>query len=245
MSIYFALCFTLLRNRRYESEISAHAILMYLGEMALLITSALVMTGLANGVTRRLHLNDFVASFLIFVIVILNVRGGVKVGGRYSLALGGLLSVLVSIYMMIARRERSGDIFFAVLSMLGNAGIVFLYTLHFFGASYLDPRALSALLSILAGLWCALAARRTFASCLFAAITGGFLGTTIHLIFFRNSGNIGGSYSFSTMWLTAIFGLTIQYLLSLLVRSVKIPRTDIYFEAGELMDENDEEDKDH
>ena len=218
---------------------------MYLGEMALLITSALIMTGLASGVTRRLHLNDFVASFLIFVIVILNIRGGVRLGNHYSLALGGVLSVFVSIYMMIARRERTGDIILAVISMLGNAGIVFLYTLHFYGATYLDPRALSALLSVLAGLWCALAARRTFAACLFAAITGGFLGTMFYLVFFRNSGNIGGSYSFSTMWLTAIFGLTIQYLLSLLVRSAKNSRTDVYFEAGELMDEENEEEKNH
>ena len=38
-------------------------------------TAALVMTGLAKGITARLRLNDFAASFLIFVIVLLNVRG--------------------------------------------------------------------------------------------------------------------------------------------------------------------------
>ena len=211
---------------------------MYLGELTLLATAALVMTGLAKGITARLRLNDFAASFLIFVIVLLNVRGGVRLNERYSLALGGVLSVLVSIYMLIKRSERSSDVLLAFLSMLGNAGIVFAYSLHFLEATSLDPKALSALLSLLAGLWCAFAARRTFASCLFAAVTGGFVGATFYLIFFRMSGNIGGSYSFSTMWLTAVFGLTIQYLLSIMMRATKIPRADVYFEAAELMDED-------
>ena len=152
--------------------------------MALLIASALVMTGLARGVTSGLRLNDFVAAFLIFAIVLLNVRGGIKLTEDYSLGLGGVLSVLVSIYILIARKERASDILFALISMLGNAAIVFGYSLHFLSATSLDPRALSVLLSVLAGLWCAFAARRTFAACLFAAITGGFIGTSVYLIFF-------------------------------------------------------------
>ena len=216
---------------------------MYVGEMALLIASALVMTGLARGVTSGLRLNDFVTAFLIFVIVLLNVRGGIKLTEEYSLGLGGVLSVLVSIYILIARKERASDILFALISMLGNAAIVFVYSLHFLSATSLDPRALSVLLSVLAGLWCAFAARRTFAACLFAAITGGFIGTSVYLIFFQNSGYLGGSCSFSTMWLTAIFGLTIQYLLSWMMRAIKSPRADTFFEAGELMEKEDQNKK--
>ena len=216
---------------------------MYLGEFTLLITAALVMTGLAKGITARLCINDFAASFLIFVIVLLNVRGGVKLNERYSLALGGVLSVLVSIYMLVRRSERPTDIVLAIVSMLGNAGIVFAYSLHFLETTNIDPKALSALLSLLAGLWCAFAARRTFAACLFAAVSGGFLGATLYLIFFRMSGNIGGSYSFSTMWLTAIFGLTIQYLITVMMRATKSSRADVYFEAAELIDEDDKNKK--
>lgn len=215
---------------------------MYLGELALLISSTLILTGAARGITGRLRLNDFAASFIIFVIVLLNVRGAIALSGKYTLSLGGILSVIVSIYMMIARSERGSDILFAFLSMLGNAGIVFAYSLHFLTSTGIDPRALSALLSLLSGLWCAFAAKRTFASCLFSAITGGFLGTGAYLLFFAKSGNIGGSYSFSTMWLSAIFGLTIQYLLSIMMRATKSPRADSYFEAGELM-ESEESDK--
>ncbi len=214
---------------------------MYLGEMALLIASALILTGAARGITGRLRLNDFAAAFIIFVIVLLNVRGSITLSGTYSLALGGVLSVIVSIYMMIARSEKASDIIYAVLSMIGNAGIVFAYSLHFLNSTSIDPRLLSTLLSLLSGLWCAFAARRTFASCLFAAITGGFLGVGAYILFFAKSGNIGGSYSFATMWLSAIFGLTIQYLLSIMMRATKSPRADHYFEAGELMESEDKE----
>ena len=212
---------------------------MYLGEMALLVVSALVMTGLVKGVTSRLRLNDFAASFLIFVIVLLNVRGSVKLGRGFSLSLGGVLSVIASVYMIAKRSETAEDIVFALLSMLGNAGIVFAYSMHFLESTAIDPRALSALLSVLAGLWCAFAARRTFASCLFSAVTGGFIGTTIYLIFVRMRGNIGGYYAFSTMWLTAIFGLTIQYLTTVMMRAIKSPRAQSYFEAAELMEDDD------
>lgn len=216
---------------------------MYLGEMALLVVSALIMIGLARGIMQRLKLNDFAACFLIFVIVLLNVRGGIKLTETHSLALGGVLSVIVSIYMLIARSEKASDILFALISMIGDAGIVFLYTLHFSEVIVIDARLLSVLLSILAGLWCAFAARRTFASCLFSAVTGGFLGTTTYYLVFRTSGYFGGSYAFSTMWLSAIFGLTIQYLLSLMMREIKSPRADSYFEAGELMEQEDKEKK--
>ena len=216
---------------------------MYLGELTLLVTAALVMTGLAKGVTARLRINDFAASFLIFVIVLLNVRGGVKLNENYSLALGGVLSVIVSVYILIRRSEGPTDVALALVSMLGNAGIVFAYSLHFLEATNIDPKALSALLSLPAGLWCAFAARRTFAACLFAAVSGGFLGLTLYLIFFRMGGNIGGSYSFSVMWLTAVFGLTIQYLIALMMRATKSPKADVYFEAAELMDEDDKNKK--
>ena len=212
---------------------------MYLGELSLLVVAAIVMTGLAKGVTARLRLNDFAASFLIFVIVLLNVRGGVKLGA-FSLSFGGVLSVVASIYMLLRRSEEAKDVLFAVIAMLCNAGIVFAYSLHFLQSVPLDPKLLSAALSLLAGVWCAFSAKRTFAACLFAAVTGGFIGTTVYLIFFRMSGNIGGSYSFSTMWLTAVFGLTIQYLTTLMMRAVKSPRANAYFEAGELMEEKKE-----
>ena len=217
-----------------------HASLMFLGEMALLAASALVLIGLTRGITQRLGVNDFAASFIIFVIVLLNVRGGVSLTQGFTLSLGGVLSVIISLYMAIARSEKTSDFIFATMSMIGNAGIVFAYTLHFFNEATIAPMALSALLSVLSGLWCAFAARRTFASCLYAAVTGGFLGTTVYLVFFQKSGNIGGSYAFSTMWLSAIFGLTIQYLLSIMMRATKNPRADSYFEAGELMEGEDD-----
>ena len=71
-------------SSRMKTCISAHYKGMYLGEMALLVASALVMTGLAKGITARLKLNDFAATFLIFVIVLLNVRGEIKMTENYG-----------------------------------------------------------------------------------------------------------------------------------------------------------------
>lgn len=216
---------------------------MILGEMALLITSVFVMTGLAKKVTRRLGVNDFIATFFIFLIVVLNVRGGIRMTRNYTLSLGGVLSVVVSLYMMLKRSERGTDILFALLSAIACAGIAFAYTLHFSETVKLNEKTLALLLSVLVGLWSAFAARRTFAACFFSALTGSFLGITTYLIFFRNSGNIGGSYTFAVMWLGAIFGLILQYLLTYTMRAVGSPRADSYFEAGEMRDEREEKKK--
>lgn len=213
---------------------------MYIGEMSLLITAVLVMTGLVKGITEKLHINDYIATFTIFLIVLLNVRGGIKLTRDFSLAIGGVLSLLVGFYVLIRRSEKASDILFALLSMAGAAGIAFVYTLHFSSTVRLDPRLLAVLLALLIGLWSAFAARRTFASCLFSATVGSFIGVTIWQIFFRKSGNIGGSYSFAVMWLGAIFGLGLQYLLTKMMRAIKSPRADVYFEAGELKEESDE-----
>ena len=121
--------------------------------------------------------------------------------------------------------------------MLGCAGIAFAYTMHFWGTVGLDPKILAPLLSLLLALWCAFSARRTFASCLFSSLTGGFLGITLYLVFLEKHGNIGGGYTFCVMWLSAIFGLTIQYLLTVMMRAVNSPRANSYFEAGEMTEE--------
>ena len=209
---------------------------MYIGEMVLLVVSAILLVGLAKGITARLHLNDYAAVFLIFVIVLLNVRGGIQ-AGKFRLGLGGFLSVILSIILLIRRSEKASDVGFALLSMLGCAGIAFAYTMHFLGNVGLDPRLVAPLLSLLLALWCAFSARRTFASCLFSALTGGFLGIFCYLFFLEKRGNIGGDYCFCVMWLSAIFGLTIQYLLTVMMRAVKSPRANTYFEAGEMTEE--------
>ena len=213
---------------------------MYLGEMALLIVSVLVMTGLVKGITSRLRLNDFTASFMIFVIVLLNLRGGISLRKDLSLSLGGVLSLVVAFYVLIAKHENRQEVLLSIGAAIIAAAIAFVYTLHFSENERLDPRLLAALLSLLLGLWCAIAAKRTFSSCLFSSVTGGFIGVTIYLLFFRKSGNIGGSYSFAVMWLSAIFGLGLQYLLSIMLRAINSPRADSYFEAAEMEEENRE-----
>ena len=211
---------------------------MLLGESALLAASVLVMLGMVKKITARLGMNDYVTSFFIFLIVLLNVRGGVRLTNSFSLSLGGTLSVIVACYILIRRSEKGSDFLFALLSAIGCAGIVFAYTLHFSTVLCLDPRILATLLALLVGLWCAFSARRTFAACLFSSIIGAFLGVTIYQVFFRKSGNIGGSYAFAVMWLGAIFGIVIQYLLTVMLRSIKSPRANSYFEAGEMSDES-------
>ena len=135
---------------------------MILGEMTLLVVAVLVLSGASKGITARLRMNDYVTAFYIFVIVILNVRGGVKLTRDYSLALGSVFSLFVAIYTLIRRSEKASDVFFALLSAVGCAGIAFAYTLHFSSVFPLDKRLLATLLSLLLGLWCAFSARRTF-----------------------------------------------------------------------------------
>ena len=204
-----------------------------------MIVAVLVMTGLAKGITSRLHFNDAVASVAIFLIVLLNVRGGIPLGKSFSLSLGGVLSVALCLYAFLRRSERPYDLFLGFLSMLGTAGITFLYTLHFLSAIKLDPRLLACLLSFLVGLWSAFAAKRTFASCLFSSVAGSFLGVTLYLVFIRKGGNIGGNYTFTVMWLGATIGLLLQYLFAVMMRVMKSPRSDSYFEAGEMQDEEE------
>ena len=217
---------------------------MIMGEMTLLVVAVLVLSGASKGITARLRMNDYVTAFCIFVIVLLNVRGGVKLTSDYSLALGGVFSIVVAIYTLIRRSEKVSDVFFALLSAVGCAGIAFAYTLHFSSVFPLDKRLLATLLSLLLGLWCAFSARRTFSSCLFSALIGGFVGVTTYQIIFLKGGKIGGNYTFAVMWLSAIFGLLIQYLLTVLLRAVKSPRADSYFEAGALAEEDTDQKKD-
>jgi len=216
---------------------------MYIGEMTLLVVAVLVMTGLARGITARLFMNDFAATFMIFLIVLLNVRGGITLTKSFTLSVGGALSVVVCTYAMIRRSEKGSDLLSAILAMAVDAGIVFIYSAHFLPMSAIDPRVLATLLSLIVGLWSAVAARRTFASCLFSSVTGSFLGATLYLLFLRKSGNIGGNYTFTVMWLGAIFGLLLQYLLSLVTRGTRSPRANTSFEAGEMAEEEDEEER--
>ena len=39
---------------------------------------------------------------------------------------------------------------------------------------------------------------------------------------------------FAVMWLSAIFGLTLAYLLGIMTRATKTIRADVYYEASEL-----------
>ena len=209
--------------------------------MALLMASVLVMTGLVKGITARLGFNDFSAAFVIFLMVLLNVRGGVKLTKSFTLSLGGILSVAASTFALFKRSESGKDILLALFSLTGTIALTFAYSLHFLESIPTDPHALAPLLAIPTGLWCALSGKRTFATCLFSAVTGGFIGVGLYQIFFRKSGNIGGSYAFTVMWFSAFFGLALQYLLTVMMRAVKSPRADSYFEAGEMKEEEEKE----
>ncbi len=215
---------------------------MLLGEMSLLVAAVLVMTGLVKKITARLYVNDFIATFFIFLIVLLNVRGGIELGGGFRLYLGGALSILISIYAFIRRTEKPSDALAGIFGCLSEAGITFLYTLVFSSAWAMDMRLLAFLLSVLSGVWCALVSKRTFASCLFSAVTGAFIGSTAYLIFVKKSGDIGGNYSFAVMWMSALIGLIVQHLLALTMRAVKSPRADTFFEAGEFVEKQEKSD---
>ena len=216
---------------------------MLLGEMCLLVAAVLVMTGLAKKITARLYVNDFIATFFIFLIVLLNVRGGIKLGENFSLYLGGALSVLLSIYAFFRRTERTSDVLFGIFGCLSEAAIAFLYSYVFLKTQLADIRLVALLLSILSGVWCALVSKRTFASCLFSAVTGGFIGITSYQIFVQKSGEIGGNYGFAVMWMSALLGLLIQHLLALTMRAVNSPQADTFFEAGELKEKAEKSDK--
>ena len=214
---------------------------MLLGEMCLLVAAVLVMTGLAKKITAKLYINDFIATFSIFLIVLLNVRGGIGIGRGFFLYLGGLLSVLLSVYAFIRRTEKTSDALFGIFGCLTEAGIAFLYTYVF--SPLWNEEILALLLSLLSGVWCALVSKRTFASCLFSANVGSFLGVTLYLIFVQKGGEIGGTYSFAVMWMSAIFGLMIQHLLALTMRAENSPRAQTFFEAGEMMEKEEKSDK--
>ncbi len=212
---------------------------MLIGEMCLLVAAVLVMTGLVKGITARLYVNDFFASFIIFVIVLLNVRGGIRLTGSFSLYLGGVLSVLVSLYAFIRRSEKASDYALGLIGAAFSAAIAFVYTMVFTAVKNLDMRLVALILSLLSGVFCALFSKRTFASCLFTSVTGNFLGITLYQIIIQKSGEIGGDYSFSVMWMSAIFALFLQYLLAYAMRAVNSPRANTFFEAGEMKEEEE------
>jgi len=214
---------------------------MIIGEMCLLIAATVILIGLAKGITARLYVNDHVAVFMIFVIVLLNVRGGIELGGNFRLFLGGALSVVLSVLFLAKRAETPFDAVYAMVAMLVNVGITLLYSLHFTDVVRLDMRLLAVLLSLLVGVWSAVAPKRTFASCLFTAVTGSFIGITLWQILFRKGGDIGGSYAFAVMWLGALIGVLVQYLFSFVLRMTRHPRANSLFEAGELKEKEAEE----
>ena len=212
---------------------------MLIGEMCLLIASVLILIGLAKGITSRLYVNDYIAVFAIFVIVLLNVRGGIELTAGYRLFLGGALSVILAVYCMIKRAETAGDVIRALFSALVTAAVAFTYFLQFSAEN--APIGYIVLLATLPiGLWSAISARRTFASCLFSALVGGFIGITLYQVLIRKGGDIGGDYAFAVMWLGTLLGLVVQYLLTYLLRVTKNSRASSYFEAGEMQDISDD-----
>ena len=225
----------------YPSDIGRKA--MLIGEMCLLIAAVFVMIGLARGITARLYVNDYVASFVIFLIVLLNIRGGIPVGKGYSLSLGGILSVPIVLYCLLKRAEKASDIFAAVLSALVTAGLAFLYFYHLREETAFGTGKIILFAALPIGVWCALTARRTFASCLFSAVVGGFLGITLYQTLILRSGNIGGGYAFSVMWTGALVGLILQYLFTFLLKATGNPRASTYFEAGEMQETSEEKEK--
>ena len=216
---------------------------MLIGEMCLLIAAVFVMIGLAKGITARLYVNDFVASFVLFLIVLLNIRGGISVGKGYTLSLGGILSVPIALYCLLKRAEKASDILTAALSALVTAGLAFLYFYHFREETSFGTPQIILFASLPIGVWCAVTARRTFASCLFSAVVGGFLGITLYQILVIRGGDIGGGYAFSVMWTGALVGLILQYLFTFLLRATGNPRASTYFEAGEMKETSEENEK--
>jgi len=212
---------------------------MLIGEMCLLIASVLILIGSAKGITARLYVNDYIAVFSIFVIVLSNVRGGIAITENYRLFIGGVLSVLLAAYCLIKRSDTSGDILIALFSALVTAGIVFVYFLQF-SAEKTDIKLIILLSTLPVAVWSALSARRTFASCLFSALVGSFVGITLYQISILQRGDIGGGYSFAVMWVATLLGLVLQYLFTFLLRATKDPRANSYFEAGEMVENSDE-----
>jgi len=217
---------------------------MIIGETCLLIASVFVMIGLAKGITSRLYVNDYIAAFVIFLIVFLNIRGGIKLTDRYELFLGGILSVILVIWFLIKRSETVGQFFRAIISSLISAVIVFTYFLHFHAEKAFDENLVVLFASLPLGIWCAVSANRTFASCLFSAIFGSFLGSMFFLLFIQKGGSIGGENSFAVMWLGALTGLIVQYLGTYLLRATNHPRANSYFEAGKMQESSEEKKED-
>jgi len=212
---------------------------MLIGEMCLLIASVLILIGLAKGITARLYVNDYIAVVTIFIIVLLNVRGGISLSASYRLYLGGILSVLLALYCIIKRSETAGDVTRALFSAIVTAALAFMYFLQF-SAEIIAAKYIVLLASVPIGVWSAISAKRTFASCLFSALVGGFLGITLYQTLIEKSGDIGGGSAFAVMWLGTLLGLIVQYLLTFLLRVTKNPRANSYFEAGEMQEKSDE-----
>ena len=211
---------------------------MIVGEMCLLVASVFILIGVAKGITARLQVNDYLATFAIFLIVFLNVCGGIALTDRYKLFLGGVLSVLLATYCLVKRSETAGDLLLALLSSLVTATLAFLYSMHF--SARTDIKHVLLLACVPIAVWSAISARRTFASCLFSSVVGSFIGMTFYLVFVQKGGDIGGGESFAVMWVGALFGLVIQYLFAFMLRVTKSPRANSYFEAGEMQESSDD-----
>ena len=208
--------------------------------MCLLIASVFIMIGAAKGITSRLYVNDYVAVFFIFLIVLLNVRGGISLTADHRLFLGGAFSVLLSAYCLIKRSDTVGDALHGILSALVSAAMAFLYFWRF-SEGKTSPALLILLPAVPIAVWSAISAKRTFASCLFSAVVGSFIGITIYQLFLQKGGDIGGGYAFAVMWVGGLLGPVIQYLLTFLLRVTNNPVANSYFEAGEMQEISDED----
>ena len=215
---------------------------MILGETTLLIAVLLILSGAAKGITRRLRVNDYIASFFLLVILLLSIRGNIKLAKGFTLSLGSVLSLIVGSINLATNIKGGKALPKVVFSTLASSAIVFIYSLHFSENVTLDPRLLILLLSLLVGVWCALSSGSVLPCCLFSALWGSFVGSTLFLVFFLKSGNIGGNYTFSLMWIAAISGLIIRLLLDRLFAQTKSPRSYVYYEA-DGMEENQNKEK--
>ena len=210
---------------------------MILAETTLIVAVLLVMSGAVRGITRKLGANDYTAAFLVLLILLLNLRGNIKASERFTLSLAAVFSLFVGLFTLATNAEKGKAIPKALFSTLGSSAIVFAYSLCFLGRVKLDPNLVALLLSLLLGLACALFAGRNYSICLFSALWGAFGGSTLHLIFFLKSGNIGGNYTFSVMWIGAISGLLLCHLFDRFFATTKSPRPYVYYEADRMKDE--------
>lgn len=214
---------------------------MLLGELSLLTVSVFVLIGVTKKLLERLYISDFVAMFFIFLIVFTNISLKIIVTEKFSLMLGGIIYLIIALYMLIMQIIKYRTLISSIIGILGSAVISFLYYFYFAGLSSYNIYMVAAVAALICGTWCAII-NKTLGGAFASATAGSSIGIIMYGVLTKTAICFVGESMFGTMVLSSLIALIMQYLLTFVIRAVRSPQFSSYFEAGELMDMDDDND---